>query len=511
MVGEGDQAVVEQRVAYLHARGLGHRADLAQVVVGQREFQVQVHHAVDVVVGGGAFVDLDQGGVGCRRIDGLDEIPFEYPVQRCAVQEVVAFQTQRQADPGLLDVASQLGQRKPLRQTGKTGDRLDHAMTEQGRQAIVVFEQALLRVAGVAAEDLVAAVACQHALEASLARRPGAEIGRHRGVVAERFVILACDDRHGGHDVCRLQVILVCAAGIALGGAARVFHFIEAVGVETDRKRVDWPAACGSQRPNHGRTVGAAGKEGGGRRPVRVPCGLVEQRAESGPVRPEIGIHGRVVGVPVKTGFEVAVAQQRDLSGEQLLHAPIEAARCGNGVEIQIVVYGLRIDGTAHGRVAGDLLGAAAENQMVAAMGVAQAFDAGTVERETGAFLQRLQHDESEIAPHQPGQPFGVAQPAVCHGHDRATFPGDQGKLVVVEAGAAHQGGGQAVLDMDVRLAETRAGGDAQELAAVGMQQRVGGLPARVRHVFDQFLVCAVVAQPAENAIHGVSYRSVAG
>ena len=64
VVGERDHAVVEQRVVHFDARRFGHGADLAQVVVGQGELQVQVHHAVDVMVGRGAFIHLGQRGIG---------------------------------------------------------------------------------------------------------------------------------------------------------------------------------------------------------------------------------------------------------------------------------------------------------------------------------------------------------------------------------------------------------------------------------------------------------------
>jgi len=105
MVGKRHHAVIEQGIVHLDAGRFGHRADLAQVVVGQGELQIKMHHAVDVMVRRGAFVDLGERSIRCRRIDSMDEIRCKNLVERGAVQEIVGLQSQRQADFGLGDVA----------------------------------------------------------------------------------------------------------------------------------------------------------------------------------------------------------------------------------------------------------------------------------------------------------------------------------------------------------------------------------------------------------------------
>ena len=61
----------------------------------------------------------------------MDEIRRKNLVQRRAVQEVVAFQAQRQADIGLGDIAFQLGQRKAVGQTGQVCNRFDQTATDR--------------------------------------------------------------------------------------------------------------------------------------------------------------------------------------------------------------------------------------------------------------------------------------------------------------------------------------------------------------------------------------------
>src|SRR5574340_1842674 len=132
------------------------------------------------------------------------------------------------------------------------GDGFDEAPAQWGGHAGIGFEQAVLGVACVAAEDLVAAGAWQHAFESRRARVFGAEVGRYRRTVAEWFIIFAGDDRNRSDDVGGLQVILAAAAAVALSSAARVFHFVKTGGVEADREGIDRTATCGGQRTDHG-------------------------------------------------------------------------------------------------------------------------------------------------------------------------------------------------------------------------------------------------------------------
>ena len=303
----------------------------------------------------------------------------------------------------------------------------------------------------------------------------------------------------------------MAAAAVAFGGAARVFHFVEAVGVEADGKGVDRRAARGGEGADDGRAVGAAGQKRCGGRRIGIAHRLIQHAAEIAAMGVEAGIDRGVVGLPVKAGAELAVFQGEGLPRQQLVHALIEAARRGNGVEIEIVVDRLRVDDAADGGVGRHALHAAAEHQLVAVLGVTQALGADAVERQKGFFLQRFEHGEGEIALHQRGQYFAEADPAVRHRHGRILVAGDEGQIGVEKARSSVQGRGQPVLDVDIGLAEARAAGHPEHLAAVRVQRAFRRQACRLPHMLDQVLMRAVVAQPAKNAIHGVVCQSDAG
>ena len=75
---EFDELVVEQRIANLDARHVAHARHLAQIVVGQRQLEVQVHHAVERRGGGRALVDFAQHGERLVDVDCGQEIRFEH-------------------------------------------------------------------------------------------------------------------------------------------------------------------------------------------------------------------------------------------------------------------------------------------------------------------------------------------------------------------------------------------------------------------------------------------------
>ena len=274
----------------------------------------------------------------------------------------------------------------------------DQAATDRTGQAEVALKQFLLGIARIAAEDFVAAVACQHALEPRCARSLGAEIGWHRRFVAERLIVFVGNDGNRRHDVGRLQVILVRPAAVALGGTARIFHFVKPVGVKADGKSVDRRAACGGEGADDGGTVSAAGEKccGGGR--IDIAHGLIQHAAEIASMAAEVGIDRGVIRLPVKPGFDLAVFQADILPRQQFMHALIDAAGRRDGVKVEVVVDRLRVDGTPHCGVGSHALHAAAEYQLAAFFGVTEALDPDPVNGQKGAFLERFEYCEGEIS-----------------------------------------------------------------------------------------------------------------
>ena len=296
----------------------------------------------------------------------------------------------------------------------------------------------------------------------------------------------------------------MAAAAVTLGGTARIFHFVESGGVEADGKGVDRCAARGGQGADDGRAVGAAGEERRRGRCIGVAHGFIQHCAKIVAMRVEAGVDRGVVGLPVEAGVELAVLQGDDLSRQQFVYALVETARRRDGVEIQVIVDRLGVDDPPDPGMGGDVLHAAAEHQMAAAMRITESFGTDAIEDEAGSFLEGFQHGEGEIALHQRRQFFAVAHPSVRDGHGGIAVAGDEGQLVVQKDRAPDQRGSESVFNVDVGLAEARTCRHAQHLAAVFVQQPFRGEAGCASHVSDQILMRAVVAQPAKNAIHGV-------
>ena len=401
----------------------------------------------------------------------MDEVRDKNLVERRAMQEIVAFQAQRQANVGLPYIALEFGQRKEVRQPRQLHDRFDQPASQQCGQMDVSLEQPLLGIAGVAAEYFIAAVAGQHVRESRFARRLSAEIGGHCRVVAERLVVFTGDDGDCRHDVGGLQVVLVAAAAVALGGATGVFHFIESVGVEADGKSVDRRIARGSEGADHGGAVGAAGEKRCSGWCIGIAHGLIQHAAEIASMAVEVGVDRGVIGLPVKRGVDLPIFQREVLSGQKLVHALVQAARCGNRVEIKIIVDCLRVDDASHCRMGRHALHAAAEHQVAAVFGVTQAFGTYPIERQKGFFLQRFEHGKGEVAVHQGRQFFAKSHPAVRHRHSGILVTRDERQFIIQKARAPAQCSGQPVLNVNLGLAETRAARHAQHLATVFVQQ----------------------------------------
>src|SRR5574340_403222 len=114
----------------------------------------------------------------------------------------------------------------------------------------------------------------------------------------------------------------------------------------------------------------------------------------------------------------------------------------------------LRIDAAADGWMRRHFLHAAAEHQIAAVFCIAEALRADAVECKKGPVPDRLHNGEGEITLHQRRQLFAVAHPAVGNGDRRVLVAGDEGEAVIEKAGAAVERCSQAVLHVDVGLAE---------------------------------------------------------
>ena len=180
-------------------------------------------------------------------------------------------------------------------------------------------------------------------------------------------------------------------------------------------------------------------------------------------------------------------------------------------MEIQVIVNGLRVDGGADIRVAGDLAGAGSKNQLSVPVRKTQAFRAGPVQNQVGLALLGFDYGKCKIALDASGQGFTVTLPAMRKRGGHTTFTGHPGKFFVAETGASHHGHAEPGIGMDICLAKTRSRGNAHLGAAVSLRWGERGAAACRAHVQDQFLMRAVVAHPAKNAIHGVLCRSDAG
>jgi len=55
---ERDDIVIEKRIANLDTGKCAHTADLAQIVVGEGDFEIEVHHPLKIGVGLGGLEDL---------------------------------------------------------------------------------------------------------------------------------------------------------------------------------------------------------------------------------------------------------------------------------------------------------------------------------------------------------------------------------------------------------------------------------------------------------------------
>jgi hypothetical protein len=108
-------------------------------------------------------------------VDAGEEVGLEHLVHAQAHQQVVHLHAVGHGHARLLDVAAALAQSGMRSMPGSASAARAGRGAAARAPAVVPAEHALLGVAAVAAEELVAAVAGQHALDAVLAGPRGAD------------------------------------------------------------------------------------------------------------------------------------------------------------------------------------------------------------------------------------------------------------------------------------------------------------------------------------------------
>jgi hypothetical protein len=185
-----DERVVEHGITRVDAGELAHPADLAQVVVGERDLPVEIHHPVHERRGGCGAIARLEDPERAGRVDAREKVGLEQRLRRHALDEVVGLEPRGHGHARLRDVAAQLPRRRrPGADRKLEQQRLDEPRAQRGREAPVVLEQGLARVTFVAGEDLVAAVAREHDAHAVGMRASRARKRRHGGQRREGLVV----------------------------------------------------------------------------------------------------------------------------------------------------------------------------------------------------------------------------------------------------------------------------------------------------------------------------------
>jgi hypothetical protein len=147
------------------------------------------------------------------------------------------------------------------RQAGDTQQSGFQHPAQSGRNPFVKRKLILLRIARVAAEQLVAAVSSQHSSDAVGARQPRAIVGRDRRSVTERLVVRGGDQRNRGDDIVRRHIIFVVIGSKMARGDACIFHLVVSCGRKAYRIRSRRDAFDRSQQAGDGRAVGPTAQE----------------------------------------------------------------------------------------------------------------------------------------------------------------------------------------------------------------------------------------------------------
>ena len=161
-----------------------------------------------------------------------------------ARQQVVELQPPRNGRPRDLHVARALAEQAAPKRSGKpsASGSISARLTRAGN-VLVGGEQLVARVARVAAEELVAAVAGEHPRDAGFVRELRAEERRQRRRVAERLIERRGDLRDALDQIVGRDVVLVMIGAEMPRGDPRVLHFVVPGGIEADRERLHRLAA----------------------------------------------------------------------------------------------------------------------------------------------------------------------------------------------------------------------------------------------------------------------------
>ena len=275
----------------------------------------------------------------CGREDLRRDVP---------VQKVVGLQPVGQRDVRLLDVARGLADRKapvssapPQRSPG-----LEQPCAKEPGRAEIALEHQLLRIALVATEDLVAAVAGQEPLEAVLARDARTVIGSRGRRIAERLGEGRGEFRQRCQHVVRRDVVLERRGAEMARRDARVLHLVVALSVEAHGYGRQPGHQLGRQS-GHRRTVETAAQERSAARAslerAADRCAQPPQQlrrrlgfTEAGMVleaRPPVTLDSCVLAVPVQA-----------MPAVEFRHALEDRSGAGQHVEVDVAIERVEAD-----------------------------------------------------------------------------------------------------------------------------------------------------------------------
>ena len=438
--GELDQRPVEEGEPHLDAAQLGRPGDLEEVVVPDRELEIQVHQPVELGRGLDAGEVLLEHAPGPARGRLPEEGRLEHLGRVLGHVKLVGVEPSRVRDVRPADVA--LG---PAEETGHAGGqaeqhRLEQAAAERGGQARVAGEDAIGAVPLVAAEDLVAPVPGQEPGDPVLAGHARAEVDADGGVVAEGLVVRLHEPRQRVQRVVGLDDARVVGGVEGPRGQLRVLQLVVAVLVEADREGADRPARDARHQADHGAAVGSAAQEGADLARVRLGQCLADRlvaQAVHGGGRPILPVALlRVAHVPVGLELAVALADVEHVPGRQAPDTGEGRLGRRNEAEVQVAEDRGRLDGRRLGE-AGPQCGQARREGGAAGIGrVVQApHPEGVHGQEQGA-LPPVPQGHREGAPQPPEErgPLHLVQAREQAGLGlRLVEAGDRAQLFQVE------------------------------------------------------------------------------
>src|SRR6516162_9735193 len=128
-------------------------------------------------------------------------------------------------------------------------------VTQPRWKDVIELERLLHRVTRVAREELIAAIACEDAIETVLLRAQGAVIGGEHRRVAEWLIEGRGELRYRRGDLVGREIVFVVDEAEMTRRDPRVRHLVVSLGRETDRIRVRGHSAKLRQHAGYGRAV----------------------------------------------------------------------------------------------------------------------------------------------------------------------------------------------------------------------------------------------------------------